>query len=401
MVARGEMRTAAGAMADLPRLDAAAAAREVPEDLLRRHLGLPPGAALESGLRALIALARERYIGCGSAWAGISLREIAEVRGDEVRLVSGPLLASPVLAEGIRASGGHALAVAAVTAGRAVDEEIDRLWRSDLPDESLFLHAYAVAAVEHLRSSAARLLAGHLERSGEFVLPHSSPGYEGWDLSGQASLLALISGPVPIRVLPSGGLAPLRSAVAAHGITRAAPPESPILWPRAAGETAGPAAASRERPFPERALARWSSERLRITPRGDGRVEATFRFDGTTCSSLGMPVAFDYRVTLTRGAGRFAVEACSSAPAEGDEGHRAMCSYRSDPARLLADLGKPPPFLGLGLAEAAATCRDAPSSGCLCLPGFRTHKWKMVLETIRYALDAGLAGGGGGKEREP
>src|SRR5262245_14411321 len=238
---------------ELPRLDAAEAAREVPEELLRRHLGLPPGVPIEDAHRALIDGARERFHRCRSVWAAVSRREIEELRGDEVRLQGGGRLSSPALAEGLRASGAHAIAVSAVTAGRAVDEEIDRLWKADLPDESLFRHAVAVAAVEHLRARAARLLADHFSIAGERLLPHSSPGYPGWDLSDQAALLALLPDRGPILALPSGGLAPQRSTTAAHGVARLAPTAAGGEPRPSAEATAGEAPA-----FPERALAKWS-----------------------------------------------------------------------------------------------------------------------------------------------
>ena len=381
------MMATARAGNSLLELDAAETCREVPEALLRRHLGLPPEAPIEDAHRALLAGAGERFHRCASAWAAVCRREIEAIQGDEVRLEGGGRLLSPILAEGLRTSRAHAIAISAVTAGRAVDEEIDRLWKADRPDESLFLHAFAVAAVEHLRASAARLLADHLARAGERLLPHSSPGYPGWDLAGQAPLLALLPDQGPIRALPSGGLAPQRSTTAAHGVTRLAAAGS-AGDPRpcaeaAAGDGAVPA-------FPERALAKWSRDRLRLAPLGDGRLQASFRFDGTTCSSLGMPLAFDFTVTLRPAdGGRFAVEACSARPAAGDRGHRSMCAFRSDPARLLREIEEPPPFIGLPLAEAAASCREASSSGCLCLPGYRTHKWKMVLETIGHRMAAG------------
>jgi hypothetical protein len=381
------MMALARAGRDLPRLDAAEACREVPEELLRRHLGLPPEAPLEETHRTLLESARARFEKCASAWAAVSRYEIETIRGDEIRLEGGGRLLSPVLAEGLRTSRAHAIAISAVTAGCAVDEEIDRLWKADLPDESLFLHAYAVAAVEHLRASAARLLADHLARGGENLLPHTSPGYPGWDLAGQASLLALLPGGGPIRALDSGGLAPQRSTTAAHGVTRLAAAGG-AGDPRPCAEA--PAGAAPTRSFPPRALAKWSRDRLRVTPLGDGRLQADFRFDGTTCSSLGMPLAFDYTVTLRPAGGeRLAVESCSARPAAGDRGHRSMCAFRSDSRKLLREIEEPPPWIGLPLDEAAASCGEVSSSGCLCLPGYRAHKWKMVLETICYTLPAG------------
>src|SRR5262249_5321389 len=47
-----------------------------------------------------------------------------------------------------------------------------------------------------------------------------------------------------------------------------------------------------------RALKRWADERLKFKCHPDGSLEAFFRYDGTTCTNMGRPLAFDYRVKL-------------------------------------------------------------------------------------------------------
>ena len=121
----------------------------------------------------------------------------------------------------------HALVVVAISAGPEVDAEIDRLWKDGRPDEAMFLNAYAIAATENLRQLETSRLAGLAERQGFAVLPHYSPGYEGWELADQRTLYEIIVAPdaspceLPgcLDLLPSGALRPTKSTLAAFGIT--------------------------------------------------------------------------------------------------------------------------------------------------------------------------------------
>ena len=51
-------------------------------------------------------------------------------------------------------------------------------------------------------------------------------------------------------------------------------------------------------PSTSRRCKRWSDERLTLTRRADGTIDAVFRYEGTTCTNMGRPLQFDYRVTL-------------------------------------------------------------------------------------------------------
>ena len=69
----------------------------------------------------------------------------------------------------------------------------------------------------------------------------------------------------------------------------------------------GPRALRHFRPLPSRdakynvnakALERWSSERLSLESKSDGTIDARFRYDGTTCTNMGRPLAYDYYIKL-------------------------------------------------------------------------------------------------------
>ena len=199
----------------------------------------------------------------------------------------------------------------------------------------------------------------------------------------------------PLRLLPSGGLQPARSALAVFGITAeaVAPSLLDAFWyHRRESETTadltGPV--GRRYAFPEKTLSKWSRDRLTIEERPDGGLAARFRFDGTTCSSLGMPLSFDYSIHL--GAdnpdGRRIVDT-TCRPAEGDCGHRSMCGYLADPERMKAAFDKQP-WRGRRLDDAVGQSGEISPSGCLCLESNRNHKWSIVLHTLHYHLQTGM-----------
>ena len=63
---------------------------------------------------------------------------------------------------------------------------------------------------------------------------------------------------------------------------------------------------------------RWSAD-------SDGTVDAVFRYEGTTCTNMGRPLRFQYRVTLGPPEEGFPIREQGCAPSDGDEGHTYMC----------------------------------------------------------------------------
>ena len=47
-----------------------------------------------------------------------------------------------------------------------------------------------------------------------------------------------------------------------------------------------------------KALKRWAEERLSINRNQDGSLDCLFRYEGTTCTNMGRPLAFNYHVRL-------------------------------------------------------------------------------------------------------
>ena len=135
-----------------------------------------------------------------------------------------------------------------------------------------------------------------------------------------------------------------------------------------------------------KALRRWAEERLSIERRADGTVLAVFRFDGTTCTNMGRPLAFDYAVTLGPRAGGYRILEQRCSPAPGDRNYTFMCEYLREGDRLMEAVARETPLLGQPLEAVLGWQRPAAVAACYCEPESRQHKWGLVLETIHYAL---------------
>jgi hypothetical protein len=135
-----------------------------------------------------------------------------------------------------------------------------------------------------------------------------------------------------------------------------------------------------------KALGRWSKERLTLRSGPDGSLEAVFRYDGTTCTNMGRPLAFDYTVQLGPPADGYPIRAQYCAPAACDSGHAHMCQYLEDPQRLMNAIAAEQPLHGQPLDAIFAWQREPNVAGCFCEAASRQHKWGLVLETIHYAL---------------
>jgi hypothetical protein len=135
-----------------------------------------------------------------------------------------------------------------------------------------------------------------------------------------------------------------------------------------------------------KALKRWSAERLAITRRTDGTVDALFRYEGTTCTNMGRPLHFDYHVTLGPADEGYLIREQWCRPAAGDEGYTAMCRYKTEGDSLMAVVATERPLHGRPLDDVLRWARPASPAGCYCDIESRQHKWGLVLETIHYAL---------------
>jgi hypothetical protein len=135
-----------------------------------------------------------------------------------------------------------------------------------------------------------------------------------------------------------------------------------------------------------RALKRWSEERLSINTNSDGSLDATFRYEGTTCTNMGRPLAFDYNVKLGARAQGYPILEQRCVPTSGDIGHTKMCQYLENPEGLMTSIASEKPLAGEHLNSILTWQRKPNAAGCYCEPESRDHKWGLVLETIHFAL---------------
>ena len=378
-----------------------------------RLLGYPRDFVPAGRASELAEWAREWYAANGRPW--VYEREVAslDLSSGAVRL-DGETFSSRRLYATLEEAGAHGAVLVAVSAGPEAEEEAQQLWREEKPDEYFFLEVYASAVVEHLVTTAGARLCGWAEERRMAVLPHYSPGYSGWDIGEQGRLLELFGTCLPgaLQVLPSGGLQPKKSLLAVFGLTRHVnrvqrltdlmPCEncsfSPCQFRRApyrrsrSGLAELPVIPQWERPsytVNPKALKRWAAERLTLERRPDGTIDARFRYDGTTCTNMGRPLAFDYvvklgpprrglphpRTTLRPRARRYRPHANVPVPRRPgaiDGSHRPREAAARPAARRRPDVA-----------------RASTGTGCYCDPASREHKWGLVLETIHYALHQG------------
>lgn len=390
-----------------------------------RLLGYPRGAALSERAEELEACTRAWFAAHGRPW--IYARQAADVEAsDDAVIVDGVRLTSPRLRRTLHDAAGNGVVLVAVGAGPELEAEAHARWEADRPDEYFFLEVYGSAVVEHLAMMAGARLCAWADGERLAVLPHDSPGYPDWDIAEQARLHALINsraskGAIPIDVLDSGMLRPKKSLLAVFGLTPAidrverltslVPCEhcayrtcqyrrAPYRRPTGFGdrELASLAGADEHESLATpldpnarytvnaKALARWTQDRLTLDHHADGSIDATFKYEGTTCTNQGRSIAFDYHVTLGPAADGFPIRRESCGPAAGDTGHTFMCRYLSHPDDVMAAIAAERPLVGQRLDEAIGWQRPVASAGCYCDAESRLHKWGLVLETIHYAL---------------
>jgi hypothetical protein len=382
----------------------------------RRLLGYPQGHVPGARAEELAAAARRFYAQNGKPW--VYVREVELYASENALRLDGTEFHSKHLLDYLRQAGATRAVLVAVSAGSSCELQARKLWEESKPDEYFFLEVFGSAVVEHLVAGISGRVCALAETEGLIAVPHYSPGYSGWDISDQAKLFGLITRgmskplPEPLEVMSSGMLNPKKSLLAVVGLTartaqslaspRLVPCEgcsfSPCQYRRApyryapapprrpAASDAAPAPRPATYSLNSRALRKWAKERVVIGQGPGGTVEACFRFDGTTCSNQGRPLAFDYRVSLQASRDGYTITGSDCRPAPDDDGHKFMCAYLSDGEALLEEINGEKPLLGRPLHEVLTWERAAVPSGCYCSADSRAHKWGMALEVIHFAL---------------
>ncbi len=199
-----------------------APAYEVSDADYARLLGYPPGKPLEGRAAEVAQASREWLARHGRPWTRWRVLSIERVDRDAVVVEGGATLRSRPLARGVSDHGCDRVAAVAASAGPEIDDQARELWAAGKPDEAYFLQRLAAAVVEGSAADAVRRLERDTDRRAAVT---QSPGYRGWHLKEQTSLLRLVTGsrasdlPGPLRILDSGALLPQMSKLSAHGLT--------------------------------------------------------------------------------------------------------------------------------------------------------------------------------------
>jgi hypothetical protein len=393
----------------------------------KRLLGYPRDRVVSGRALELTEWARDWYAQHGRPW--VYSRQVSRVKTcDGSICIDGSQFTSRRLQTTLDEAQADRIVLAAVSAGPELEQMAQQLWREEKPDEYFFLEVYGSAIVEHLITMHGARLCAFAESQDLAVLPHYSPGYTDWDIAEQPRLLELISQtrqwplPAALEVLTSGMLRPKKSLLAVFGLTqhtqnviqlselnpcqscsfvlcqyrrapyrRALPLSPDLLTQTGQAERSANALVTvldRKAKYVvnTKALARWSTDRLALTETNGGSIEAIFRYEGTTCSNMGRRLSFDYRVTLGPRSDGYLIRDESCGPATDDEGQRSMCAFLDDPKKLQRALDRDKPLLGRPLNDILTWDGPTAAAGCYCELDDQLHKWRLVLETIHYAL---------------
>jgi hypothetical protein len=381
----------------------------------QRLLGYPRDFVMNGRALELAAWAREWYAKNGRPWMYARQADSFQIAGDTI-CIDGVSFSSRRLQNTLQRAEAHGVILVAVGAGSEIEEEAQRLWQEEKPDEYFFLEMLGSAVVEHLTTMTGARLCSWAEEDKMAVLPHYSPGYPEWDIAEQPRLLELMkrtrkqTWPCQMEVLDSGMLRPKKSLLAVFGVTQhtdrlrrltdLVPCENCSFMPcqyRRAGYVRTPGVlpvvpvAVQLNPnasyaVNRKALERWANERLSLEVRDDCTVDALFRYDGTTCTNMGRPLTFNYNVKLGTREEGYPIREQRCGPAPGDSGHKYMCRYISGAEQLMESIDREKPLLGQPLNDVLVWLRPPCAAGCYCEPDSREHKWGLVLETIHYAL---------------
>jgi hypothetical protein len=393
-----------------------------------RLLGYPHDWVLEGRALELAEWARDWYANHGSPWVYAYQADRLELEDDAI-VIDGQRFFCRPLQKRLKQAAAHSVVLAAVSAGPEIEQEAQKLWQAERPDEYFFLEIFGSAVVEQLTTMAGAHCCVWAEDHQSAILPHYSPGYSDWDVSQQPQLLNLIQRTAvqkvarKLSVFDTGMLRPKKSQLSVFGVTRqidgvrkladlvacescslvscqyrrAAYLETPdysrgevVAAVNGVASKNGRIAASLNHNgrygFSKKALNRWAEQRLSLRSREDGTTEALFLFEGATCTSMGRPLKFQYHVHCGPKAEGYPIREQKCVPHPTDTDYTSMCEYISKGDRWIAAIEQEGPLSGQPINDVLSWNRTANVANCHCESASREQMWGIVLETIHYAL---------------
>lgn len=396
----------------------------VQESEFKRLLGYPPEFVLSERVKELIESTREWYRINGKPWVYVRQMESFELTGTHFVINDQEFHSERIIEQMKRTKEDKVVAVV-VSAGKNCEMAARQFWIDEKPDEYFFMEVYASAVVEHLIAAAAGKICAWADQQSMAALPRYSPGYTDWDIREQQKLFDIIAKdanhhfPEEIEILQSGMLNPKKSLLALFGLTKhldlvrktanaipchncslancqyrkGAYAKAPMLI-----EDIGKPVSQRTRredtildanakySFNTKALEKWTKERLQLQINDDQSVDATFSYQGTTCSNMGHSLEFDYHIKLESPKQNYKIIEAHCQPAPEDSGYTFMCRYTENGELLMRDISNETPLLGKPLNDILSWKRGYNPAACYCSSASREHKWGLVLEVLHYAL---------------
>ena len=392
-----------------------------------RLLGYPASHQLDKRAQELMQISRDWYAQNGQPWIYARPSERFELLENAFK-IDGIEFHSKYLLNQFKKSMTDRVMLVAVSAGPQCEEQARRLWLEHKPDEYFFMEMYGSAVVEHLIASTGARFCAWADQHEMAVLPHYSPGYSGWDIKAQNTLLSLLEQsvtatfPEEMTVMETGMLTPKKSLLAVFGLTQDVSLTKTFDKLIPCENCALPNCAYRRADFKfslrlmedvsklqpqtfenttmeeeildrnaiyhtsRKALEKWSQQRLKIIEHTDGTTEARFRYEGSTCSNMGFPLAYDYRIVLDSAERNYIILDMSCTPAPGNEGYTKMCGYIKNPQKLTSAIEEEKPLLSQPLNDVLKWERTNRPSGCYCDKSSRQHKWSLVMEVVHFAM---------------
>ncbi|MFI5356422.1 MAG: hypothetical protein ACHQ4G_03715 [Opitutales bacterium] len=200
----------------------------------KRLLKVPPRFEFTDQMAECAAWVRTWCATHSRPWLCARVVEPCEIREGHVHL-EGVGLTSRELARRFRHA--QTAVIVGASAGIEAEAEAARRWAEDEPDRYYFLETYASAIVEALIAEAQARLCAWADASGRTLLPHYSPGYQGWTVGDQARVHGLLARgrdlPGPLEVMESGMLRPKKSQLAVFAVapSELVPPAEADLVP--------------------------------------------------------------------------------------------------------------------------------------------------------------------------
>ena len=383
---------------------------DIPAAEINRLLGYPNGNRPAGKEIQLIDWVRQWYRDHGRpvALSRCIVLDKDSITDRNIILEGKYILSSQVLSQRFRSAKVNQAIVFGVSAGEQVSKKVAQLLQEDRLDKAFFLDCYGSAVAEHLCRQLGLRFCRELQQQNMVLIPHYSPGYDGWDLSDQAVLLDILRGhgekSINIILSEGGMLQPVKSLLGIFGVSqdqsrlthyyRYIPCQHCSLdgcvYRRAAYTAAkdspySPRVETKQRyGFSENALRRWARDRVNLEER-EGFLLFQFTWDGTTCGNMGQPLRMIFDVQLGRKEDAYCIRAKSCRPCEKDS-HRQMCAFKKDGPKFLRQITEHDALLDQPLENALDWDPEVLPIGCQCTQESQDHKWKMVLHTLHYFL---------------